>query len=219
MGESLCWFWGWAAPSRPGFWLCLAASLDVLGGAPGLPRPRMCSLPLPDVPPDLGCCAERQFRTRAFADLWTYARKAGDRSSMVGWSSAGPFGIDSVRALESSTSSLSATALICSVRGAKYRDRPLQRAQRLHRLASVPRIWQHQHQQHSRIRLALCSENNTLKDALAALSSQKEHIVALQHAISQNHDAVFRCCLICTLAMAKARRPSRQSQVRGPRNI
>ena len=72
---------------RPGlaFWLCLSASLDVLGGAPGLPRPRMCSLPLPDVPPDLGCCAERQFRTRAFEELWTYVRKAGDRSSMVGW--------------------------------------------------------------------------------------------------------------------------------------
>ena len=31
-------------------------------------------------------------------------------------------------------------------------------------------------------------QENTLKDALAALlSSQKEHIVALQHAISQNH--------------------------------
>ena len=37
----------------------------------------------------------------------------------------------------------------------------------------------------------MLQENNTLKDALAALlSSQKEHIVALQHAISQNHDAV-----------------------------
>ena len=78
VGESLCWFWGWAAPSRPGFSLCLAASLDVLGGAPGLPRPRMCSLPLPDVPPDLGCCAERQFRNRAFAELLTYVRKAID---------------------------------------------------------------------------------------------------------------------------------------------
>ena len=85
VGESLCWFWGRAAPSRPDFSLCLAASLDVLGGAPGLPRPRMCSLPLPDVPPDLGCCAERQFRNRAFSELWTYVRKAGDRSSMVGW--------------------------------------------------------------------------------------------------------------------------------------
>ena len=36
----------------------------------------------------------------------------------------------------------------------------------------------------------LQENNNTLKDALAALlSSQKEHIVALQHAISQNHVA------------------------------
>ena len=36
----------------------------------------------------------------------------------------------------------------------------------------------------------MLQENNTLKDALAALlSSQKEHIVALQHAISQNHVA------------------------------
>ena len=37
---------------------------------------------------------------------------------------------------------------------------------------------------------SMLQENNTLKDALAALlSSQKEHIVALQHAISQNHVA------------------------------
>ena len=36
----------------------------------------------------------------------------------------------------------------------------------------------------------MLQENNTLKDALAALlSSQKEHIVALQHAIAQNHVA------------------------------
>ena len=36
----------------------------------------------------------------------------------------------------------------------------------------------------------MLQENNTLKDALAALlSSQKEHIVVLQHAISQNHVA------------------------------
>jgi hypothetical protein len=69
-------------------------------------------------------------------------------------------------------------------------------AQRVrHRLQSigiVQRIWQHQHIS-SRAAFdsrSMLQENNTLKDALAALlSSQKEHIVALQHAIAQNHVA------------------------------
>ena len=44
-------------------------------------------------------------------------------------------------------------------------------------------------QSHSSHAIPMLQEN-TLKDALAALlSSQKEHIVALQHAISQNHVA------------------------------
>ena len=69
-------------------------------------------------------------------------------------------------------------------------------AQRVrHRLQSigiVQRICLHQHISSTAAfdSRSMLQENSTLKDALAALlSSQKEHIVALQHAIAQNHVA------------------------------
>ena len=80
--------------------------------------------------------------------------------------------------------------LICVVRGAKVSSSCATGAlSSCNRFASLTDLAAPAHQQHSRIRLVLnAQENNTLKGALAAFSL-KEHIVALQHAISQNHVA------------------------------